>query len=173
VYKVNFNQMRTFAEIAFVGMFFTHDSYQMFLAIASAMLAYFFALSWINSKTWRFIAFTALAISICQLSVTVKKAVMDVGFRRMAVENPTGVLVSDVMYGFRAVYATLWRIPEAIYHAWGLDTYSTMESLNYRFLTLIVMLVSFSICILAKPSVAVMTTGSIQGKGVRLTDTAA
>ena len=152
-YRISFNQIRTFAEICFLGIVLQHDSYHAFLAIASAMLAYFLALSLFSSKFWRFIMFVLFSVSICQLSVTIKKAVMDVGFRQVAREKPLGVLFGDMVYGFKAVLMTIGKVTGAFYNAWGLDQYSSIESLNYRFFTILVMMIIMGAFIIKKPEI--------------------
>lgn len=152
-YKINLNQIRTFLEIGFLGIVLHHDSYHAFLAIVSAMLAYFLTLSIFSSKFWRFTMFTILAVTFCQLSVTVKKAVMDVGFRQIALEKPFGVLFADAVYGFKAIFVIVGKFWGSMYEAIGLNEYSSLESLNYRFLTLLMMMIVLWAFMLKKPEI--------------------
>ena len=154
-YKISFNHIRTFAEISFLGVVLNHDSYHAFLAIASAMFAYFLALSFFVSKFWRVFMFGLFSVIICQLSVTIKKAVMDVGFRQIAQEKPFGVLFSDGVYGFKAVFMTIGKVTGSFYRAWALDEYSSLESLNYRFFTILVMMLIMWVFIIKKPAVKI------------------
>lgn len=142
------SQIETFLIVVALGIAVDHDSYHMFLAVASAITAYFLARTFFKSKGWRFAFFVPVAIAICQLSVTVKKAVMDYGFRRVLRENPTGVLFADVLYGFRHVITTVGKVFGAFAEVIGLDKYSSIESLNYRFFTVIVMIVVMTVFML-------------------------
>ena len=141
-------KIETFGIVVMLGIMIDHDSYQVFLAIASAIVAYFLARTLFKGKGARFIFFVPIAIAICQLSVTLKRAVMEIGFKQAALENPTGYLFADVLYGFRHVIMTVGRTFGAFAEVIGLDEYSSIESLNYRFFTIIIMIVVMAIFIL-------------------------
>ena len=148
-------QFEFFVIVAALGIFVPHDSYQMFLAIASAIAAYFFVCLIFQSKGARFLFFVPTAVAACQLSVTFKRAITEHGFKEVLRTNPFGFLVADIVYGFRHIATTalkiFWGFTEAIVY----DRYSTIESLNYRFFTIIVMIVMMTVFILkAKPSKA-------------------
>ncbi len=141
-----------FMIVAALGIFVPHDSCQMFLAVASAIAAHFFARVVFSSKGARLFFFIPTAVTICQLSVTLKRAITEHGFRQALTKNPFGFLVADTIYGFRHIVITglkaLWGFKEAIAY----DKYSTIESLNYRFFTIIVMIVVMAVFILKEKS---------------------
>ncbi len=145
-------QFEFFMIVAALGIFVSHDSYQMFLAIASAIGAYFFACTIFQSKGARFFFFIPTAITVCQLSVTLKRAITEHGFKQALRTNPFGFLVADTIYGFRHIVTTglkaFWGFTEAIAY----DRYSTIESLNYRFFTIIIMIVVITVFILKAES---------------------
>ncbi len=145
-------KIQTFGIVAVLGIMIDHDSYQVFLAIASAVVAYFLACTIFKGKGARFLFFVPAAIAICQLSVTLKRAVMETGFKRAALENPIGYLFADVLYGFRHVITTVGKAFGAFAEVIGLDKYSSIESLNYRFFTIIVMIVLLTIFIFREKS---------------------
>jgi len=152
-------QCEFFVIIAALGIFVSHDSYQMFLAIASAITAYFFACIIFQSKGVRLFFFIPTAITICQLSVILKRAIIEHGFKQALKTNPSGLLIADTIYGFRHVVTTIlkafWGFTEAIVY----DRYSTIESLNYRFFTIIIMITMITVSILkTKPSEAHIVT---------------
>lgn len=140
-----------FLNMATLGIFLKHDSFHMFLAIAAAMLAYFFAAVF-SSKKARFLFFVPVSIVVCQLSVTLKRGIMEQGFKEALRGNPFGYLVADMIYGFKHVVITamkaFWGFTEAVVY----DRYSSIESLNYRFFTIIVMIVIMTIFILKSKS---------------------
>ncbi len=141
-------QIQSFGIVTMLGIMIDHDSYQVFLAISSAIVAYFLVRILFKGKGARFLFFTFTAIAICQLSVVFKRAVMETGFKRAAFENPTGYLFADVLYGFRHVITTVAKVFGAFADVIGLDKYSSIESLNYRFFTIIVMIVVMAVFIL-------------------------
>jgi len=147
-----------FGIVAALGIFVSHDSYQMFLAIASAIAAYFIACILFQSKGTRLFFFVSCAVTICQLSVTLKRAVREDGFRQALAKNPFGFLVADTIYGFKHVVITalkaFWGFSEAIVY----DKYSSIESLNYRFFTIIVMIVVMAVFIFRTKSPRVHVT---------------
>lgn len=145
-------QIQSFGIVTMLGIMIDHDSYQVFLAISSAIVAYFLARLLFPGKGARSLFFTFTAIAICQLSVVFKRAVMETGFKQAALENPTGYLLADVMYGFRHVITTVARVFGAFAEVIGLDKYSSIESLNYRFSTMIIMIVVMTIFILKERS---------------------
>ncbi len=151
-YKLSLNQLRGFAELVGIGCFLRHDSYHIFLAIASCLAVYALAMTVCNSKKWRLVFYLPISLAVCQLSITFKKGVMDMGFRKLALENPTGVLFADIVYGFKAAYMTIGGIFGGMYEAFGLDKYSTIESLNYRFITFIVMAIIIACYITKRPA---------------------
>jgi len=169
-YKLSLHQLRGFAELVFVGVVLRHDSYHIFLAIASCLAVYALAMTICDSKKGRLFFYLPLSLAVCQLAVTVKKGVMDIGFRKMALENPTGVLAGDVVYGFKAVYMTIWKVFGGVYEAFGLDEYSTIESLNYRFITFLVMAVIMGCYILKRPAAErYVMEPQVRGKAVPAT----
>ena len=137
-----------FALVLFFGIIFDHDLYQALLAVASGMLVYFLALNLIRSRAGRFVFFVLGTVAITQLSVTVKRAVMDVGFKTVLKDNPTGVLFADILYGFRHVVITVGNAFGAIHQALGLDKYSSAEQLHIRFFALIFVLAIWSVYLL-------------------------
>lgn len=145
-------QIQSFGIVTMLGIMIDHDSYQVFLAISSAIVAYSLVHILFKGKGARFLFFTFIAIAICQLSVVFKRAVMETGFKRAAFENPTGYLFADVLYGFRHVITTVARVFGAFAEVIGLDKYSSIESLNYRFSTIIIMIVVMTVFILKEKS---------------------
>lgn len=148
-------QIEFFLIMAALGIFVEHDSYHMFLAIGSAMFTYFFACIIFRGKGARFMFFIPATVVVCQLSVTFKRAIIEQGFREAVNGNPTGFLFADILYGFRHIVTTVlnafWGFKEVIAY----DKYSSIEALNYRFITIIIMLVIMTIFILKKePSIS-------------------
>jgi len=137
-----------FVIVAALGIFVSHDSYQMFLAIASAIAACFIACVLFQSKGARFSFFVSSAVVICQLSVTMKRAITEDGFKQVLSKNPFGFLVADTIYGFRHIVTTALNAFRGFTEAIVYDQYSSIESLNYRFFTIIVMIVVTAIFIL-------------------------
>ena len=136
-----------FMIVAALGIFVPHDSYQMFLAIASAVAAYFIACVLFQSKGARFFFFIPCIVAICQLSVTMKRAITEDGFKQTLSKNPFGFLVADTLYGFRHIVTTalkaFWGFTEVIAY----NQYSSIESLNYRFFTMIIMIMVMAVFI--------------------------
>ena len=148
-----------FMIVVALGIFVSHDSCQMFLAMASAIAAYFFACVVFPSKGARLLFFIPTAITLCQLSVTLKRTITEDGFKQTLVKNPFGFLVADTVYGFKHIVTTalkaFWGFTDAIAY----DRYSAIESLNYRFFTMIIMVIVMTVFILkAKPSKAHIAT---------------
>lgn len=149
------SQISFFLNVAILGIFLRHDSYNMFLAIAAGMFVYFFAFIF-SGKLARFLFFVPCSIAVCQLSITLKRAIMEDGFEEVLKANPLGYLVGDIAYGFRHVVTTLVEFLRGTSEAIQFDQYSTLGSLNYRFFTIIVMIVIMTIFILKdKPSTKV------------------
>lgn len=141
-----------FGIIAALGTFVSHDSYQMFLAMASVIAAYFFARVIFQSKGARLLFFVPTAITICQLSVTMKRAITENGFKQALAKNPFGFLVADMVYGFRHIVTTALNAFRGFTEAIVYDQYSSIESLNYRFFTMIIMIVVMAVFILKERS---------------------
>lgn len=113
-----------FADVALLAFFLRHDSYQIFLAIASLMIGYSLACLISRSRIWRLILFILISVIICQTSVTAKKAQLN--------DSPTGAVVADVIHGFKRI-ADLRNIPNEIEER---GFYGFFESANYRYLTM-------------------------------------
>ena len=141
-------QLQAFGIVVMLGVGVDHDSYHMWLAIASAIAAYFLACSFFKSKVGRLLFFALVSVVFCQLSVTVKKAVMDGGFKQVLQQKPMGVLFSDVLYGFRHVAMTVYSSFGGLRDALVYDQYSSVESLNYRFFTIAIAIVVMAVFIL-------------------------
>ena len=172
MFNLSSRQLERFALIVVVGIFIDHDSYNIFLAIASCLGVYALAMTVCDSKKYRLLFYLPMSLIVCQLSVTLKKGLMDLGFKKMALENPTGVLVADILYGFKAVYMTVGKVFGGVYEAFGLDKYSTIESLNYRFLTFIIMAFILGGYILKRPSAVYHNTAEQPGSHGRVSATA-
>lgn len=114
-----------FADAVVLAILLKHDSYQIFLAIASLMIGYALAHFITRSRIIRLILFVSISVAICQISVTVKMAQMDES-------NPTGALVADVVHGFRRI-VDLKDIPSEIKEK---GPYGFFENTNYRYLTM-------------------------------------
>jgi len=141
-------QLQAFGIVVMLGVGVDHDSYHMWLAIASAIAAYFLACSFFKSKVGRLLFFALVSVVFCQLSVTVKKAVMDGGFKQVLQQKPLGALFADILYGFRHVVETAFGSIGAFSDALAYDNYSTIESLNYRFFTIVIAIVVMAVFIL-------------------------
>lgn len=110
-----------------LGFMLPHDSYQIFLAIASVMLAYGLVRCLFKNKLLMLIFFVVISVTTCQLSVTARKAVLR--------EEPTGMLMGDAVYGFKHIPASLNDTWQGLKEAAKNDSYATLEKVNYRFLT--------------------------------------
>lgn len=131
----------TFFVVITLGIIIEHDSYHAFLAIGSAMLAYFFTLGFVNSKIKRILFLSFMSVALTQTSVLVKKAVMEEGFIRVLKNNPIGVIAGDVIYGIQHVIMVISDAYNGVYEAVRLSDYTTIEQMNYRFFSIFVMLV--------------------------------
>jgi len=150
--KFSLRQFITFAIITCLGIFVDHDVYQVFLGMASAMLAYAIAMSFLKRRITRATCFLPMAIIFCQGSVLTKKAIVDTGFRTALEENPFGKCVGDVFYGFKNIFLTVNNAIDGTYQAISLDQYTTIEDLNYRFMTVTIMVLLLGFYLLkAKP----------------------
>lgn len=110
-----------------LGLMLPHDSYQIFLAVASVMLAYGLACCLFKNKLLMLIFFVVISVTACQLSVTVRKAVLR--------QEPTGMLVGDAVYGFKHIPASINETWQGLKEVAKSDSYTTFEKVNYRFLT--------------------------------------
>ncbi len=116
-----------FFNVLQLGFMLSHDSYQIFLAIASVMLAYGLTCCLFKNKLLMLIFFVVISVIVCQLSITARKAVLK--------EEPMGVLAGDVVYGFKHIPASLNDTWQGLKEAAKNDSYATLEKVNYRFLT--------------------------------------
>ena len=135
--KLNYRKMfsvHIFADAVLLALFLRHDSYQIFLAVASLMIGYNLAHLASRSRVWALIIFILISVVICQTSVTAKKAQIDDAFRQelSASNNPTGAVVVDVIHGFKQI-VDLRNIPSKIKEK---GSYGFFESANYRYLTM-------------------------------------
>jgi|GEM_PF-2268365 len=142
------SQIQFFVIAALLGIGVDHDSYNVFLAIASAVATYIVARAFFTSKIGRLLFFVPVSIIVCQLSVTAKKAVMDEGFKQVLQQKPLGAIFADVLYGFRHVAETVFGSIGAFSDALVYDQYSSIESLNYRFFTVAIAIVIIAFFIL-------------------------
>lgn len=125
-----------FLDCAYFGFVAKHDSYHIFLAIASVILAYAAVSLFISNKIWMLIFFVLISVTVCQLSVTGRKAVMDEDFKQQFENNPTGVLVGDVLHGFKRMMHIPTELKNAFVEVKNGNTYSLFENMNYRYLTM-------------------------------------
>lgn len=116
-----------FFNVLQLGLMLPHDSYQIFLAVASVMLAYGMSRCFFRNKLLMLIFFVVISVTTCQLSVTARKAVLK--------EEPTGMLVGDAVYGFKHIPVSLIETWQGLKAAAKNDSYTTFEKINYRFLT--------------------------------------
>ena len=140
-HKISFGNVAGFAVVAVLGIVIDHDSYHALLAVAAGMLACFIAMNCVRGNVKRVIAFVFMTVAFAQTSVVAKRAIMDEGFKKTLSENPLGVLVADVWYGCLHVYFTICETFEGVYNSVVLSDFSTLEQLNYRFLTVFIMFV--------------------------------
>ena len=140
-HKTSFGNVAGFAIVATLGIVIDHDSYHALLAVAAGMLACFMAMNLIRGNAKRVFFFIFMTIAFAQTSVVAKRAIMDEGFKKTLSENPLGVLVADVWYGCLHVYFTICETFEGVYNSVVLSDFSTLEQLNYRFLTVFIMFV--------------------------------
>ncbi|PIR72457.1 MAG: hypothetical protein COU42_01215 [Candidatus Nealsonbacteria bacterium CG10_big_fil_rev_8_21_14_0_10_36_24] len=116
-----------FFNVLQLGLMLPHDSYQVFLAVASVMLAYGLVRCLFKNKLLMLIFFAVISVTTCQLSITARKAVLR--------EESTGTLVGDAVYGFKHIPASLIETWQGLKEAAKNDNYTIFENLNYRFLT--------------------------------------
>lgn len=140
-HKTSFGNVAGFVVVAALGIVIDHDSYHALLAVAAGMLAYFMTMNLIRGNAKKVLFFMFMTVVFAQVSVVAKRAIMDEGFKKTLSENPLGVLVADVWYGGMHVYFTICDAYEGVYEAVKLSNYSTIEQLNYRFLTVFIMLI--------------------------------
>jgi len=129
-----------FIDCVYLGLVLTHDSYHIFLAIASVMLAYGTVCLFINNRGWMLVCFVLFSITTCQLSITIRKTLVDQGFRQQLGVNPTGVLVADMVHGFKRVANCPSEVKSAFTEAGSGNTYVLLERINYRYLTLVLLM---------------------------------
>lgn len=116
-----------FFNVLQLGFMLSHDSYQIFLAIASLMLAYGMSRCFFRNKLLMLMFFVVISVAACQLSITARKAVLK--------EEPMGMLAGDVVYGFKHIPTSLNDTWQGLKEAAKNDSYATLEKVNYRFLT--------------------------------------
>lgn len=110
-----------------LGFILSHDSYQIFLAVASVMLAYGMSRCFFRNKLLMLTFFVVISVTTCQISITARKAVLR--------EEPMGMLAGDVVYGFKHIPASLNDTWQGLKEAAKNDSYTALENVNYRFLT--------------------------------------
>lgn len=135
-----------FFNVLQLGLMLPHDSYQIFLAVASVMLAYGMSRCLFKNKLLMLIFFVVVSVTTCQLSVTARKAVLR--------EEPTGMLVGDAVYGFKHIPASLTETWQGLKEAAKNDSYTTLEKINYRFLTagLLIPIMGLALLVRKQPS---------------------
>ncbi|MBT3397856.1 hypothetical protein HOA55_04610 [archaeon] len=130
-----------FVVVVTLGIALDHDSYHALLAVGSGMLAYFMTMCLIrHGKGKQILFFAFMTIAFAQTSVTVKRAIMEEGFKKTLADNPLGVIVGDVVYGVQHVVMVIGDAWNGVYEAIQLSDYTTIEQMNYRFFTVFVML---------------------------------
>lgn len=133
--KLNYKEIffiHLFVDAVLLALFLRHDSYHIFIAFASLMFSYKAACLITRSKIWMLILFVLISVTVCQVSVTGKKFLIDQDFNQELNQNPTGVLVADVVHGFKRI-GDLRNIPSEIREK---SLYGFFESTNYRYLTM-------------------------------------
>jgi hypothetical protein len=135
------------------------------LAVAAGMFTYFLTLSVIRTKPWRIAFFSTFTIVFAQLAVVCKRGMMDEGFKKVLQENPLGVLAADALYGLKHTIITLVNAFGATWQAIGYDQYSSLEQLNYRFFTAVVVILVLAIRMLRHPARPVPKTQPVQSEG--------
>ena len=127
-----------------LGLLLKHDSYQIFLAIVSVSMAFITARHLFKSKLLMISFFLILTIVFCQFSVLGRKAIHDPEFRASFSEgNPTSALVGDVIHGGRRIVGTVREI-------YTDGFVSALQSMNYRYLTVTILLLPASLMLLVK-----------------------
>ena len=162
-YGLSLKQLVIWVLITFFAIKWQHDIYQALLAVSTSLAVYFIVLNIWKNKASRLVMFILISMCFCQSSVTVKRALMYEGFLRTFKENPFGVLVADIFYGFRHLVFTVIEALGGVHQALANDYYSTLEQLNYRFMTLAIMWIVLSVYILLKPAVPNLKTMSAGG----------
>jgi hypothetical protein len=150
--KVSLKQIVSFLAILWAGIFFDHDIYQVLLSVAAGLFTYFITLSVIRTKPWRIVFFTVFTIIFSQLAVVCKRGVMDEGFKKVLHDNPFGALVADCIYGIKHTIITVANTFGATWQAIGYDQYSSIEQLNYRFVTAFVIILVLIVPMLRHPA---------------------
>ncbi len=103
------------------------------------MFAYSAACFITRSKVWRLVLFVLISVTVCQISVTVKRAQIDQNFKQQLKENPTGAFVGDIVHGFKRIAGIRDDIKNSFIEARNGDEYTGFESINYRYATMAVM----------------------------------
>ncbi len=130
-----------FADAVVLAILLKHDSYQIFLAVASLMIGYTLARIVTRSKVIRLILFVLISVAVCQISVTVKMA-------QMNESNPTGALAADVAHGFKRII-DLRGIPKEVREK---GFYGFLENTNFRYLTMGIFLPLMAISLMIRSS---------------------
>ncbi len=134
-----------FVDCAYMGFHIGHDISQIFLAIASAMLAYGMACILARKKSWMMVWFVFLAVLICQTAVTAKKGIST----ETPQGNTTGSVVGDIVYGFQEIPANIQQAGTAFQGARN-GNYAGFESINYRLATMGILIPLLSISVLLR-----------------------
>jgi len=151
--KLNYKKLlvaHLFVDFLLLAIFLRHDSYHVFLAIVAVMSAYAIVSFAARSKIWMLLMFMLISVVICQVSVTVKKSQLDPEFSLEVQENPTGAIVADVVHGLKRIYGCPSEIKQAFIEAKNDETYSLLEDINYRYLTMLVLMPLMALFLLLK-----------------------
>jgi len=132
-----------------LGLFLKHDSYNVFLAIASALFSYGLACVLARNKAWMLLLFVGLAVTICQISITAKGVLVQ-GYEQ---DSSTGSIVGDIAYGFKNIPKNLKKGAVAVAEA-SKGNYSAFKELNYRFFTMGITIPIMALCLLLKRPIA-------------------
>jgi len=126
-----------------------HDVYQVGLAVSSTMFCLWIALCF-ERKFARIVILVGGSITLAQISVLVRRAFLEEGLWATAKKNPFGLIVGDVIYGFKSIVLSLVSTIHAVIKAVGWSDYASIESLNYRFVVTAWLLVCLSVYLLMK-----------------------
>ena len=151
-YRSILAQLACFAFLVWSGVVLHHDISHALLSIASCLAIYWLAMAVCSSKKGRWIFYIPISLVICQVSITIKRGLMDVGFRNLALENPTGMILGDIIYGFKAASFTIGRVFGGVYEVMALDKYRTVQDLNIRIFTYLIMAIVMTCYIARRPA---------------------
>lgn len=108
-----------------------HDIYQIGLAGVSIMLFGQIAMIF-NSRWTRTAVYCIGGIACAQIGVTLRQGFMIDGFYKTFAARPLGMIVGDVIYGFRQIFVNVYLSVVGMSEAIMYKDLSVFNTLNYR-----------------------------------------